>query len=101
MEDDLEEIYAFSPTKTSVHIGSKTLNAMSEDYEDNRKKYMERIPQIGELSKRKEALLKGHKINETISHFSSLNNSLNKLRLTTQSLFSIIEHTNPCKRWHR
>lgn len=46
---DLEEIHAFSLTKTSVHIGSAMAHAMQEEYEEQSGEYRERIAQIEEI----------------------------------------------------
>ncbi len=52
--EDEEETYNFSMVKSSVHIGSRQVEAMKEDFEYNCKNYKEKILQIEELLKKTE-----------------------------------------------
>lgn len=46
---DAEELYTFTFSKCSVHIGGQRAVAMQEEHEEKRREYRERIRQIEEL----------------------------------------------------
>jgi hypothetical protein len=52
--EDEEETYNFSIVKSSVHIGSRQVEAMKDDFQYNCKIYREKILQIEELLKKTE-----------------------------------------------
>jgi hypothetical protein len=52
--EDEEETYNFSMVKSSVHIGSRQVEAMKDDFQYNCKIYREKILQIEELLKKTE-----------------------------------------------
>jgi len=46
---DAEELYGFTFSKCSVHIGGQRAVAMQEEHEEKRREYKERIKEIEEL----------------------------------------------------
>ena len=51
--EDEEETYNFSMVKSSVHIGSRQVEAMKEDFQYNCRNYTSNIQKIEEMLKEK------------------------------------------------
>lgn len=51
---DEEELFEFTFTKASIHIGAQQAMAMQEEHEEKCREYRERIKQIEELLRRRD-----------------------------------------------